>query len=303
MKFSIVTPAYNTASYLAETIESVISQAGNFDIEYIVMDGGSTDNTVEILKKYDHAIKSGAYKTHCTSLSFSWFSEKDKGMYDAINRGFAKANGDIYAWINGDDTYVPGAFQKIADAFVTFPEINWIKGITSNIEADGTLIRKGGVFIYEQPLLARGVYGRQAYFVEQDSVFWRADLWKKVGGIPTEYRLAGDYFLWIQFAHYSPLWSFNVPVSRFRKRAGQLSQHVSTYKKEQRFIMPQTGYEFSLLRIFFTLKSRLGSKFERLFRTLYPTLFMRSKKTYFIDIVDGKMVRKEATSFLMHQSS
>lgn len=300
MKFSIITPAYNTAPYLAETIESVISQSGNFNIEYIVMDGGSTDNTVEILKKYDHAIKSGAYKVHCTSLSFSWFSEKDKGMYDAINRGFAKADGDVYAWINGDDAYVPDAFQKITDAFVAFPEINWIKGITSNIEADGTLIRKGGVLIYEQPLLARGVYGRQAYFVEQDSVFWRADLWKKVGGIPTEYRLAGDYFLWIQFAHYSPFWSLNVPVSRFRKSAGQLSQHVSAYKKEQRLIMPRTGYEFSLLRIFFTLKSRLGPKFERLFRTLYPTLFMRSKKTYFIDIVDGKMVRKEATSFFMH---
>lgn len=292
MKFSIVTPIYNTASYLAETIGSVISQVGDFNIEYIIMDGGSTDGTIEILKKYDQAIKSGEYSIHCNSLTFSWYSEKDKGMYDAINRGFAKANGDIYAWINADDTYVPDAFQKIADAFATFPEINWIKGITSNIEADGALIQKGGVLIYEQPLLARGVYGRQAYFVEQDSVFWCADLWGKAGGIPSKYRLAGDYWLWTQFARYTPLWSLNIPVSRFRKNIKQLSQRVSEYKKEQLSIMPITSYEFSLLRIFFTLKSRLGPKFERLFRAIYPVLFMKKKKTYFIDIVNGKMVKR-----------
>lgn len=303
MKFSIITPAYNTASYLVETIESVVSQAGNFDIEYIVMDGGSTDNTVEILKKYDQAIKSGAHPIHCNSLTFSWYSEKDKGMYDAINRGFMKADGDVYAWINADDTYVPDALQKIADAFATFPEINWVKGITSNIEANGALIRKGGVLIYDQSLLACGVYGRQAYFVEQDSVFWRADLWEKVGGIPTEYRLAGDYFLWIQFAQHTALWSLNVPVSRFRKSTGQLSQQVAAYKKEQQSIMPKTGYEFSPLRVFFTLKSHLGPKFEQLFCTLYSIFFMRSKKIYFIDIVDGKMLKKEALSFLMHLSS
>lgn len=303
MKFSIITPTYNTASYLAETIESVISQAGTFDIEYIVMDGGSTDTTVEILKKYDQAIKSGAYPIHCNSLTFSWYSGNDQGMYDAINHGFTKATGDVYAWINGDDTYVPDAFQKIADAFTSFPEINWLKGITSNIESDGTLIRNGGVLIYERSLLARGVYGRQAYFVEQDSCFWRADLWKKVGGISTKYRLAGDYYLWIQFARHTPLWSLNVPVSRFRKSAGQLSQQVATYKKEQQAIMPKTGYEISRMRIFFTVRSRMGRKFERLFLALYPILFMKKNKTYFIDTSNGTMVKEEATSFLMHRSS
>lgn len=299
MKFSIITPTYNTASHLAETIESVLSQAGNFDIEYIVMDGGSTDNTIEILKKYDQAIKLDVYPIQCNSLTFSWYSEKDKGMYDAINHGFAKASGDIYAWINADDTYVPDAFQKIADTFATFPEVSWIKGITSNIEEDEILIRKGGVLIYEQTLLACGVYGRQAYFVEQDSVFWRADLWKRVGDIPTEYRLAGDYFLWIQFAQYTPLWSLNASVSHFRKSAGQLSQQVTAYKKEQQSIMPKTGYEFSPVRVFFTFKSRLGPKFERLFRALYPIIFMNNKKTYFIDIVNNKPIKKEATSFLL----
>lgn len=297
MKFSIVTPTYNMAPYLAETIEGVISQAGDFDIEYIVVDGGSTDSTLEILKKYDRAIKSGTYPIHCNSLTFSWYSEKDKGMYDAINRGFAKANGDVYAWINADDTYISGAFQKIADAFTAFPDTQWIKGITSNIEADGSMIRKGEALIYDQTLLARGVYGRQAYFVEQDSVFWRANLWKKVGGIPTKYRLAGDYFLWVQFAHHAPLWSLNIPVSRFRKRAEQLSQRVSEYKKEQRAIVSRTGYEVSLLRIFFTLRSRLGRRFERFFRALYSLFFMRKKKTYFIDITNDKVVKKETTSF------
>lgn len=297
MKFSIITPVYNTATFIAETIESVISQVGNFDIEYIVMDGGSTDDTVEILEKYDQVIKSGTRPIHCNSLTFSWYSGKDKGMYDAIDRGLAKASGDIYAWINADDTYAPDAFQKIAEAFATFPEIDWVKGITSNIEADGTLIRKGGVLIYEQSLLARGVYGRQAYFVEQDSVFWRADLWKKAGKIPPQYRFAGDYWLWIQFAQHAPLWSLNAHISCFRKSAGQLSQQVAKYKNEQHLIVPKTGYEFSLLRTFFTLQSRLAPRFKQFFISLYPLLFMRNKKTYFIDIMNGGMVKKEATSY------
>lgn len=299
MKFSIVTPVYNVSAHIAETIESVISQEGDFDIEYIIMDGDSTDGTLEIITKYAQLLADKKYLIKCRGVILTWRSEKDRGMYDAINHGFAKASGDVYAWINADDTYVPDAFQKIADAFTTFPDTQWIKGITANIEVDGTLIRKGGVLIYEQPLLARGVYGRQAYFVEQDSVFWRSSLWRKIDRIPQHYRLAGDYWLWIQFAHHAPLWSLNAPVSRFRKSAGQLSQQIAAYKREQRAIILKTGYEFSLLRLFFTAQSRLAPRCSKFFRALYPVLFMRNKKTYFIDIVDGKMVKKEATSYIM----
>ena len=287
------------APYIRETIESVLSQKGSFEIEYIIMDGGSTDGTVEILKKYEQLLNEKKYPIKCTRITFKWQSEKDGGMYDAINKGFARATGDVYAWINADDTYLPDAFHRVANALTAFPEIEWIKGITSNIEADGTVIRRGEVRIYEQKWLARGMYGRQSYFVEQDSVFWRANLWKKIGNIPTQYRLAGDYWLWIQFACFAPLWSFNIPVSRFRKRKEQLGQQVSAYKKEQVTILPKTGYEFSLVRLFFTLQSRLAPHFQRFFLLLYPFLFMKGKKTYYIDIVDDKMVEKEATSYLM----
>ncbi|HEY4500327.1 MAG TPA: glycosyltransferase, partial [Candidatus Paceibacterota bacterium] len=99
MKFSIVTPVYNGQAHIRETIESVLSQEGDFEIEYFIMDGGSTDATVEIVLEYASRDK-----------RVSVFSEKDSGMYDAVNKGFFKATGDVYAYINSDDVYEPGAF-------------------------------------------------------------------------------------------------------------------------------------------------------------------------------------------------
>jgi len=300
MKFSIVTPTYNMAPYIVETIESVLSQKGDFEIEYIVIDGGSTDETVKILKKYALLLEEKKYPVKCSGITFKWSSEKDGGMYDAINNGFTQATGDVYAWINADDTYEPGAFQAITQTLQTFPDIDWIKGITKNIEKDGALIRKGCVRIYEQNLLSKGVYGRQSYFVEQDSVFWRASLWQNAGNIPNNYRFAGDYWLWIQFAQHTPLWSLNAPISRFRKRKEQMSQNVAAYKKEQIEILTKTGYEFSLLRLFFSTQSRLAPRFSKFFQQLYSLLFMQKKETYFIDIINGKMIKKVARSYIIN---
>ena len=302
MRFSIITPAYNMAQYISETIESVLSQEGNFDIEYIIMDGESTDETLDIIKRYEQALNSGDFNIKCNNVRFKWVSEKDNGMYDAINKGFSNATGDVYAWLNADDMYEKGAFQAIAQALRTFPDINWIKGITKNIEEDGTIIRNGCTRIHEQKWLKKGVYGRQAYFVEQDSVFWRASLWKEVGNIPNKYSLAGDYWLWIQFAHLFPLQSLNIPISIFRKRKEQLSQNITPYKKEQREIIQKTGYEFSLLRFFFSFQSRLAPRFGKFFIWLYPILFMRKEKTYFININNGKMIKEEAVSYITHQA-
>jgi len=111
---SIITPSYNQGEFIEETIQSVLSQ-DYAHIEFIVIDGGSTDNTVEILKKYDEAI--------------DWVSEKDKGQTDAINKGFRKAKGDILGWINSDDTFQPGAIKKVVDYFKANPDMKVVHGI------------------------------------------------------------------------------------------------------------------------------------------------------------------------------
>ena len=113
MKISIITPSYNQAQFIERTILSVLNQDYK-DIEYIIMDGGSTDGTVEILKKYsDHII---------------WKSEKDNGQSDAINKGLKMATGDIVAYLNSDDTYQPGAFKEVATFFEKNPDKKWVYG-------------------------------------------------------------------------------------------------------------------------------------------------------------------------------
>lgn len=102
---SIVTPSFNQGRFLEQTINSVITQEGDFYIDYIVADGGSTDNSVAIIKKYDDLIKSKEFICQCRGIEFSWWSQKDNGQPEALNNAFGRAKGDILAWINSDDYY------------------------------------------------------------------------------------------------------------------------------------------------------------------------------------------------------
>ena len=122
-KISIVTPNYNCDKFLEETIKSIINQ--NYpNLEYIIIDGGSTDNSIEIIKKYDKYIS-------------YWISEEDSGMYEAIQKGFDKSTGDIMAWLNADDKYHPNALFTIAKIFTQNQKINWLTGINSFYNEQG----------------------------------------------------------------------------------------------------------------------------------------------------------------------
>ncbi len=207
MKFSIVTPSFNSERYIAETIESVISQKGDFEIEYIIVDNRSTDDTLNIIKRYERMAEEGSPLIKCRKVTLRCFSEKDRGMYDAINKGFGFAAGDVFAWINSSDIYYPGALSAIQQALLRCPEVKWIKGITSFIDEGSNLIRKGKCYIYDREWIGMGIYGRYTNFIEQDSVFWRRELWDSVGGITPGLKLAGDYYLWVQFAKLAKLYT------------------------------------------------------------------------------------------------
>ncbi|MDP3042921.1 MAG: glycosyltransferase [bacterium] len=299
MKFSIITPAYNMEKWIEETIKSVLSQAGDFEIEYIIIDGGSKDRTYAIAQQYEGLIHSRAYPVQCKKATMRCMAQVNTGMYDAINQGFDKATGDICAWINADDVYEPGAFDAIARTYRAFPDIQWLKGVTSTIDENGKKIRRGACKIYHQDWIAQGIYGQEAYFIEQDSVFWRTDMWKRAGPMPAHFRSAADYWLWIQFAKYAPLWPLNIPVSCFRKRENQISKDVAKYKHEQLEIRPRREWAAWNTRLFFSPQSRLAYKFPKIeffFLWLYPIIFKKRNNEY-IEIINGAPVKNIMKSY------
>ncbi|MCK5021964.1 MAG: glycosyltransferase [Candidatus Pacebacteria bacterium] len=286
MKFSIITPTYNSEKYLTETIESVLSQKGDFEIEYIIIDGGSTDKTIEIIKKYSE------------KYPIKWISEKDNGMYSAINKGFSIATGDIFAWINSDDIYLPNAFQTISKTIKKYPEIDWLKGTTLISNEKLNTIKKSPCYIYNQKWIEKGIYGRNAYFIHQDSVFWTKELWNKVSKIDDKLKLAGDYDLWIKFAKLSSLWSINKPISRFRKRMNQLSKNMKDYRKEQKEISSEQKDLLTFkIKLFFWLKTKLPTIFEPIFIFKYKLLFWDRNK-YYINIENNEPIKRKVNSYI-----
>ena len=272
IRFSIVTPTRNAERYLSQTISSVISQQGDFEIEYLVVDGQSTDRTLEIAKAFLARLERLNVDGQVGRVSMKIISQRDNSMYEAINRGFAAATGNVYAWLNADDLYLPGALQQVARIFAALPHLHWLKGVTSYIDDQGEPVAPGKCYLYAQNLIRQGLYGREAFFIQQDSLFWRARLWQACGGLDVSFHLAGDYELWTRFARHEPLYSVNLPVSCFRRVEGQLSENLGKYRTEQKRVARSSGPKMLMLRLFFRfLEPRLPDvlKFP-VFRLLCP---------------------------------
>lgn len=206
-KISIVTPNYNGATYLEETILSVISQ--NYpNLEYIIIDGGSTDGSVEIIKKYERDIA-------------HWVSEPDNGLYHALQKGFDKSTGEIMAWINSDDKYHPNSFFTISDIFTTFPQIEWLTGCSTELDEKGRTIHVGQSRIWSKYDFLTFDYK----WIQQESTVWRRSLWNKAGNqIGLNLKYAGDLELWLRFFRYEKLYTSQILIGGFRiRKAGQLS--------------------------------------------------------------------------------
>lgn len=246
---TIVTPTYNSDCYLEQCILSIIKQ-NYHNYEHIIIDGGSTDHTLDIIKKYEN------------SYSMKWISEPDKGMYDAINKGFKIAKGEIYAWLNSDDYYYPWTLQIVSRSFEC-KDINWLIGIPSNTRKYGqyeiTYLLPNLPTVFATGYIHRGFYdGIRLPFIQQESCFWSKKLWKIAGSrIDSSKKMAGDYFLWKEFARHEKLYTVHCNLASFRIHDNQKSNDIdeyygeigiTTHKKRNNPFMLMLVHLYSLIR-------------------------------------------------------
>lgn len=203
-RFAIVTPSFNQATYLEETITSVLAQ--NYKhVDYIIMDGGSTDASLKIIQKYsEHLVH--------------WESAPDKGQADAINRGFARSTGDILAWINSDDTFEPDASASVAAAFRNHPEIDLVYGEGWYIDDHGQRVRPCK---FVRPHFQRAYIANKDPILQQ-SAFWRRSLWERVGSLDTTLNWVFDWDWFLRSHaigrfHYLPQFLANYRVHSLAK--------------------------------------------------------------------------------------
>lgn len=185
MKISLVTPCYNAARFIRDTIESVLAQEG-VEVEYGIVDGASTDGTAEIVRG-------------CESRLAWLISERDGGQADALNKGFARMSGEVLGFLNADDVLEPGALRVVAAAFEEDPALDLVYGRVTWMDVDGRSegTHHGDISSLGEVLDLQRVWWAQRQWV-QPEVFFRRRLWERVGGFDTRYHLAFDYDYWVR---------------------------------------------------------------------------------------------------------
>ena len=180
-KLTIVTPSFNQAPFLERTILSVLNQSYP-ELEYIVIDGGSTDGSVEIIKKYEPWLA-------------SWVSERDAGQGDALNKGFRRATGELIGWQNSDDIYLPGTFREVAEVFVAHPACDIVFANRLDVDKDDNVIGESRF----TPFSDVG-HWYDGMSLSNQSTFWRRHVFAQIGMIDASYHLAMDYEFFLRAA-------------------------------------------------------------------------------------------------------
>lgn len=216
---SIVTVTFNAVDLLPDTIRAIRAQHYS-DFEWIVIDGGSTDGTVDFLQSNEDIID-------------YWISEPDRGMYDALAKGFEWAHGDLLCWLNAGDIFLSGALASVTELFLQHPNINWLTGMHFFHVPGGRMVNCFLPAMFSRDLIRCGAHGRQLPFIQQESTFFRRSMLSSADMEKfRSFRLAGDLYLWCCFAKRSELITIGTGLGSFCFHDGQLSENQEAYWKE-----------------------------------------------------------------------
>lgn len=236
MKVSIITPSFNQGRFIAKTIESVLGQRG-VDLQYIVMDGGSSDETVDVLKSFGNKLE--------------WISEQDRGQTDAINKGLRRAQGEIVAYLNSDDVYLPGVLAKVVDVFERDPDVDLVYGDFHAIDASGALIDEIKTIDYDPNIL---LY--DANYICQPASFYRRSLLERIGLFDDSLQFLMDYEFFLRASKRKAKFHMiakPLAAIRFHGDCKTLSDGVSPWSEERSRIIAEYArpkvQQFGALRI------------------------------------------------------
>ncbi len=270
MKFSIVTPSFNQARFLERCMRSVLEQE-HTDVEYLVVDGGSTDDSAAIIEKYSSRL---AY----------WTSRPDRGYADALNDGFARAHGEIMGWINSDDMLLPWALRVAESVFHALPEVQWITTLFPLVmDQDGMVIaaRRGEGYNARAFYRGRNVPLSPGFYtavIQQESTFWRRGLWEKAGArMDPGFRMAADFELWARLFQHADLYAVGVPLGCFRfQKESFTSSRMDSYLGECRTVLNRYSYR---------APSGIERTARRIARHLPPRLYASTGLAYPVRII------------------
>jgi glycosyltransferase involved in cell wall biosynthesis len=236
LPISVIIPSYNSERYIGNTLSSILNQNYS-NLEIIIQDGGSTDSTIEIINSFNHP---------AIMLNI----ENDDGQYNAINSGMNKATGDILCWLNSDDIHMPWTLESVNDIFNLSENIFWISGKNSFINEKGYLYKVSDKdVVYPRFFIKNGYYNDEAFgFLQQESMFWRREVWDFSSGLNEKLTLAADFALWKSFSQKYILYSVNIPLSAFRIHEFNRSLlDIKTYRLQVKNILKTDKNYLSLL--------------------------------------------------------
>lgn len=272
---SIVTPSYNQGRFIEETIKSVISQEGDFFLEYMIMDGGSKDETVKVIKKYERLLLEKKYPVRCRGVRFRWVSEKDKGQADAVNKGFKAAAGEVLGWLNSDDTYIDGAIEKALRYFESHGDVMMAYGEGYHVDEQGRVIERYPTEPFDGKRFA------ETCFICQPTVFMRGRVVQDVGLLDESLEYCMDYEYWIRVSRrlktgFIPEYLANsrlyADTKTMSKRLEAHREIVSMVKRHYGYVPNSWVYAYTRLAVEKRLKME-GRK-KPLFKVLWAFFFL-----------------------------